>query len=109
MNFNVLALTIAAIAGLVMGLVYFGGLWLSVRQLPDIERPCLLFWGSCLLRSAIVLGGFYLILRYFANEPLIIVLLTCVLGFLIPRNILIYLITTFSAEPHRDRERSKNQ
>ncbi|MGK7926742.1 MAG: ATP synthase subunit I [Spirulina sp.] len=96
MTLDLLALTLAFVAGLGLGLLYFGGLWLTVRQLPASEHPFLLFSVSLLLRLAIALGGFYLIIARFVGGKLIIVLLTCIFGFLITRNIFIYLTTTFS-------------
>ena len=96
MTLDLLALTLAFVAGLGLGLLYFGGLWLTVRQLPASEHPFLLFFVSLLLRLAIALGGFYLIIARFVGGKLIIVLLTCIFGFLIARNIFIYLMTTFS-------------
>lgn len=57
-----LTLVGAAIAGVALGMVYFGGLWLTVRYLPTTTHPILLTFGSYLLRMAIVLLGFYIIM-----------------------------------------------
>lgn len=53
-------LTDAVLGGL-LGLFYFGGLWLTVRNLEQLRRPVLVTLGSFLVRS-IVVGGFYLML-----------------------------------------------
>lgn len=42
-----------------MGLFYFGGLWLTLRRVPDAHRPKMLLVGSFLVRTGIVLAGFY--------------------------------------------------
>lgn len=52
----------AAIAGVALGMLYFGGLWLTVHYLPTTAHPVLLTLGSYLSRMAIVLVGFYLIM-----------------------------------------------
>lgn len=89
MTLNWLALVIAFLAGLGMGFFYFGGLWLTVRKLLVTQRPFLWFSVSLLLRLAIVMGGFYLIIVRYVGAELIILLLTCILGFLIVRNLFI--------------------
>ncbi len=50
------------ILGISLGAVYFGGLWLTLMRLPGSEQPALLALSSFLLRSALCLLGFYLIL-----------------------------------------------
>ncbi|NEQ08176.1 MAG: ATP synthase subunit I [Moorea sp. SIO4E2] len=89
MILNLLAIAMAFIAGLGMGLFYFGGLWLTVRQLLTTKHPFLLLIVSLLLRLGIVLGSLYLIVDSFFGAELIILLLACLLGFIIIRNILI--------------------
>lgn len=48
--------------GIGLGVFYFGGLWLTMRRLPDSQRPELLTLGSFLGRSAVCIFGFYLII-----------------------------------------------
>lgn len=50
-----------AAAGGLLGVIHFGGLWLTVRRLPQISRPALWMGGSLLLRGLVVLAGFYFI------------------------------------------------
>ncbi len=50
------------ILGISLGAVYFGGLWLTLARLPGSGQPALLALSSFLLRSALCLLGFYLIL-----------------------------------------------
>lgn len=50
---------LAGMAGLLLGFVFFGGLWWTVRNGVLSKRPALWFLGSMILRTGIVLAGFY--------------------------------------------------
>lgn len=54
----------AAGGGVVLGLIYFVGLWITVNKVGGVRRPYVLLAGSFLLRTALVLAGFYLLLLY---------------------------------------------
>lgn len=56
-----LVLTLRLILGIVLGVFYFGGLWLTLRHLSGSQQPALLALGSFLGRSIVCLFGFYLI------------------------------------------------
>lgn len=75
-----LILFLALLAGGVLGVIYFGGLWWTVRKGLSSERPALWFFGSMLLRLGIVLPGFYFIAHGHWQR-----LLLCLLGFIIAR------------------------
>lgn len=81
-----LALLLALLAGAVLGAVYFGGLWWTVRKAVTARQPALWFFGSLMLRMAIVLPGFY-----FASGGHWQRLLACLLGFVIARFMLMRL------------------
>lgn len=55
-------LAIALTEGALLGVFFFVGLWLTVRKLESFQPAALLFLGSMLLRSGIVVLGFYFIL-----------------------------------------------
>ncbi|MGV8935069.1 MAG: ATP synthase subunit I [Gallionellaceae bacterium] len=59
---NFLSLLLAVLAGLLLGAIFFGGLWWTVRKGMTSAHPALLFFSSMLLRMSIVLLGFYFIL-----------------------------------------------
>lgn len=59
---EVLSLAFALAAGILLGAFFFGGLWWTVRQGVSTKRPGLWFFGSLLLRTCIVVLGFYFIL-----------------------------------------------
>lgn len=53
--------TVAALAGILFGVIYFGGLWLTIQKMGQMDRPILLLMGSFIVRLGLVLVGFYLI------------------------------------------------
>ena len=56
-----LILILAALAGCLLGVVFFGGLWWTVRKGLVSPHPVVWFLGSLVLRVAVVLFGFYLV------------------------------------------------
>ena len=83
---------IAFIVGSGLGLFYFGGLWLTVQQLPVTKHPYRLMLFSFLFRLAISLFVLYLIVGGNTKLYSVVSLLACCLGFLIVRTIAILLI-----------------
>jgi len=51
----------AALAGMLLGVLFFGGLWWTVRKTLSSPQPALWFSGSFLVRTAVVLVGFYFV------------------------------------------------
>ncbi len=58
---SVFWLALAFMGGVVLGGLYFGSLWITVRRLPEVRCPALLALGSLLARLSLVLGGFYVV------------------------------------------------
>jgi F1F0 ATPase subunit 2 len=52
---------IAFLAGILIGILYFGGLYLTVNHMNRTRHPALLMMGSFILRMAVLLFGFYLL------------------------------------------------
>ncbi len=75
-----LILALALVTGLLFGAIFFGGLWWSVRQGVSSSHPALWFLGSALVRTSVVLVGFYFIGREHWER-----LLLCLFGFVIAR------------------------
>jgi len=44
--------------GILLSLIFFGGLWMTVRRLGSSRRPVFLMLGSLLVRMSIALVGF---------------------------------------------------
>ncbi len=75
-----LSLASALLAGVLLGAMFFGGLWWAVRQGVSSTQPALWFLGSLLLRMSIALAGFYIVSdRHWER------LLLCLLGFVMAR------------------------
>ncbi|MFA5668334.1 MAG: ATP synthase subunit I [Balneolaceae bacterium] len=54
-------LILALVAGGALGVIFFGGLWYTVRLGLRSKQSALIFTASLILRMAIVLVGFYYI------------------------------------------------
>ena len=62
MNYAFYQILIPLVAGGLIGVLYFSGLWQTVRRLPDAPRPWRLLAVSYLQRLVLALGGFYLLM-----------------------------------------------
>lgn len=82
-----LTLALALATGLLLGAFFFGGLWWTVRKGVSSKRPALLFLASLLLRTGVVIAGFYV-----ASDGHWQRLLACLLGFAITRFIVTRLV-----------------
>ena len=74
------ARVLSSVAGAALGVVFFGGLWWTVRRGASSAHPALWFFGSLLLRMAIVLAGFHAVAGAHWER-----LLACLLGFALAR------------------------
>jgi len=54
-----MSIVFAALAGLLLGLLFFGGLLLTTRALPRVRAPGLLAALSFLARMALLLAGLW--------------------------------------------------
>ena len=57
-----MSLVFALLAGALLGAFFFAGLWWTVRKMESSKHVALLFLSSMLLRTGIVVLGFYFIL-----------------------------------------------
>jgi F1F0 ATPase subunit 2 len=66
--------------GVSLGLIFFGGLWWTVRKGMASARPALWFLGSMVVRTSIVIVGIYLMTggRWESVVP-------CLIGFVMAR------------------------
>ncbi|HEX6385138.1 MAG TPA: ATP synthase subunit I [Anaerolineae bacterium] len=58
---EIVALASSLATGLIIGVVYFGGLWLTMRAVSTSKRPRLLTAVSFIGRLAVAVLGFYLL------------------------------------------------
>lgn len=77
---NELALIFAFAAGMLLGGVFFGGLWWTVRKCVETPYPARWILGSAITRMSITLAGFY-----FVSAGQLQPLLACVVGFMAAR------------------------
>lgn len=75
-----LHISIAFIAGLLLGLFFFGTLWLTVQRLSTVRRPELLALGSFFIRTGLTLFGFFVVMAGHWERAL-----ACMVGFLLMR------------------------
>ncbi len=91
---DMLALMLAGTAGGLLGLLFFGGLWWTVRRAFASPRPALWVGGSLLLRLACVASGFVVVSAGDWRR-----LLACLLGFWAARWLVVRLSTRQAPEP----------
>ena len=87
---EVMMIILAFVAGIALGFLFFGGLWLTVRIGTDSKIPALWFFGSLALRLTLVLTGFY-----FIGVGSLLRLLICFLWFFIARFIVFRLTKAY--------------
>ena len=88
-----LTLASAFVTGVLLGAMFFGGLWWTVRKGVSSEQPALWFFGSLLLRTSFALAGIYLVGRGHWER-----LLVCLLGFVVAR-IIVTRLTRAAEKP----------
>lgn len=54
-------IAVSLAAGLVIGVMFYGGLWWTVRRGTESSVPALWFTGSLILRGGAAMTGFYLV------------------------------------------------
>lgn len=79
----------ALFAGMLLGALFFGGLWWTIRQGVVARQPALWFALSLLLRTGMTLFGLYFVAGDDWTR-----LLACLAGFIIARFIVINLTAT---------------
>ncbi len=88
MNDNLLIqLILSLIVGMLLGVIFFGGLWMTVKHLQKVGRPWLLFLVSALSRTAIALSGFWFVGIWLSATSQWQRMAACLLGFMIVRHL----------------------
>jgi len=72
--------------GVLLGVIFFGGLWWTVRKVVSSKHPAFWVFSSLMLRMTIAMTGFYFISGGHWER-----LLACLFGFFIVRLIVIRL------------------
>lgn len=95
-----LSLLSALLAGALIALMFFGGLWWTVRKTVSSKHPALWVFASLLVRTTIALAGFYFVSGGHWQR-----LLVCLLGFMITRS----MVTKLSGRPTEGRNASAKE
>lgn len=82
---EVLYMILSCITGLMLGAIFFGGLWFTVKKIVNARMPALWVLSSFVFRAGITLLGFYYISLGNWHR-----LLICVFGFIVARFVVIY-------------------
>jgi F1F0 ATPase subunit 2 len=92
-------LLLSSLTGVALGIIFFGGLWFTVRKGVSSRCPALWFCASLLLRTSIVLSGFY-----FTSGQHWERLLVCFLAFVITRVVVMRLTRVIKKPTHQAQE-----
>lgn len=80
-----LSFALSLVIGGLLGVFFFGGLWWTVQRLSDSSSPYLLLLASFVVRMAVIMAGFYLLLAWGWQH-----MLAALAGLLIARTFLAY-------------------
>ena len=81
---------IPLIAGIILGGLFFGGLWLTVKKAVKSKYTAIWVSASSLLRTGVALVGFYYVADGNWQR-----LLICVLGFITARFLIMWLTKSY--------------
>ncbi len=84
---------LAFIAGTALGIIFFGALWFTVKKVVTAKIPALWILGSFIVRVGIVLPGFY-----FISSGNWLRLVSCLIGFIAARFLVIHFTKTIDAK-----------
>lgn len=82
---NLVPIMVSFLAGLLLGAIFFGGLWFTVKRLSKTANPGLWMLASFAIRVSVLLLGIYA----FTNGQWEGIL-ACLVGFLIARTVWIH-------------------
>jgi F1F0 ATPase subunit 2 len=86
-------IALAVVAGAVLGVMFYGGLWWTVRKGLLSRQPAVWFLTSLVVRTAVALLGFYAVFRGDWRR-----LVACMAGFVLAR-LLVTRLTRTLPEP----------
>ena len=73
-------IVLSALAGLAIGMFFYGGLWLTVSRVLSAKHPGLLFAASSMVRTALALAA-----MWWVSQGGAVRLALCLLGFIAAR------------------------
>ena len=93
---NILQIIGVLMAGISLGLFFFGGLWYTIKKAVTSKIPALWFLGSLIIRVSVTLLGFYMVASINLQS-----LLICTAGFVIARFIISQVTKQKIVEPSK--------
>ena len=102
---DILDLAVPFLAGVVLGVLFLVGLWWTVGKGVVSENPALWFFGSMLLRTILILVGFYVVSEGHWSR-----LVACLVGFFLARFAVVKRLVRAPAEqePHHLQQEADN-
>ena len=89
------------VIGTMLGAFFFVGLWWTVQKGLKSEWAAFWFVGSLLLRTSVIMVGFF-----YVSQRGWLHTVTCLLGFLVAR---FYVVARFTRKPSDDRSQLKKE
>ncbi len=87
-----ISLSLTLLAGFGLGVLFYGGLWVTVRALPKSRHPVMLALGGYLGRSAAVIGGVILLMAGSWQKAIV-----CLVGLILARIVFAHWISGAAA------------
>lgn len=81
---NIYFIILSLSVGLIIGTLFFCGLWWTVKKAMNSKNPAIWFIGSIIMRFGVTLMGFYFVSNHHWERMVI-----CLAGFFISRVIII--------------------
>jgi len=95
-----LNLVLAVVMGFLLGVLFYGGLWWTLRESLSSKQPAFWVVMSFWARTSIAVSGFYFISKGDGER-----LLVCLLGFVLARFVVKNVVVQLRGKPIRVRER----
>jgi F1F0 ATPase subunit 2 len=96
-----LNLVLAAVTGFLLGVLFYGGLWWTLRESLSSKQPALWVLVSFWTRTSVVISGFYFISKGDGER-----LIVCLLGFVMARFV-VKNVVQLRTKPIQVRERDR--
>jgi len=86
---EILSFVLSGIAGIALGLIYFGGLWVTIRHGLSSRYSAWWFAISMVVRMVLVVAGFFVVMGHHWER-----LAMCLVGFVVGRLVVTWMTRT---------------
>ncbi len=101
---EILFMALVFTGGMLLGVLFFGGLWFTVKKAVLSKTPALWISGSFFFRVGLTLAGFYFIASGNWQR-----LASCMLGFILARFFVIYITKSLDGNKIRLRKEADRE